>query len=283
LIGGRTVVLKNVPAIDVTQMKFPGAGQGVKMSCGDNTRSYYGSKGMAPNSRMGVIKMFREIFSRAQAARSEGHPPPPDNMDAQTIDGILSGDLRVHIHCYRAEDMINMMNLAREFGFHITAFHHATEAYKIAGRLNADGTCAVVWADWWGFKSEALDAIRANAAFVDASGGCVALHSDSPYMGQHLNVEAAKAMAAGRRAGVTIPPERALRWLTLNPAKMLGLDDRIGSIEVGKNADLVLWSGDPFSVFSHADQVFIDGSLVFDRSDPARRPKADFELGRPPQ
>ncbi|NUT00757.1 MAG: amidohydrolase family protein [Sphingomonas sp.] len=281
LIGGRTVVLKNVPATDVTAMKFPGAAQGVKMTCGDNARSYFGSKGGAPNSRMGAIKMLREIFARARGGRSEGKPPPGDNMDAQTIDGILSGDLRVHVHCYRADDMTNMLNLAKEFGFRITAFHHATEAYKIPARLNADGACVAVWADWWGFKSEAVDAIRANAAFVDASGGCVALHSDSPYMGQHLNLEAAKAMASGARAGAPVTRERALRWITSNPARMLGLDDQIGTIAAGKDADLVLWSGDPFSVYSHADQVFIDGALVFDRSNPARQPMSDFEVGRP--
>jgi imidazolonepropionase-like amidohydrolase len=101
-------------------------------------------------------------------------------------------------------------------------------------------------------------------------------------MGQHLNLEAAKAMASGRRAGVAIAPERAFRWITSGPARMLGLDDRIGSIAVGKDADLVLWSGDPFSVYSRADQVFIDGALVFDRSDPNRQPKSDFELGRSP-
>jgi imidazolonepropionase-like amidohydrolase len=283
LIGGRSVVLKNVPANDVTAMKFPGAAQGVKMSCGDNARAFYGSKGAAPNSRMGAMKMFREIFARARSGRSEGHPPPGDDMDAQTIDGILAGDFRVHVHCYRADDMTNMLNLAREFGFHIAAFHHATEAYKITSRLNADGTCVAVWADWWGFKSEAGDAIRANAAFVDASGGCVAMHSDSPYMGQHLNLEAAKAMASGARAGVPVSRERALRWLTSNPARMLGLDDRIGSIAVGKNADLVLWSGDPFSVYSHAEQVFIDGALVFDRSNAGRQPRSDFEIDRSPK
>jgi imidazolonepropionase-like amidohydrolase len=141
----------------------------------------------------------------------------------------------------------------------------------------------VVRAAWWLFTTEAGDAIRANAAFVVAGGGCVALHSDSPYMGQHLNLEAAKAMAFGRRAGVSITPERALRWLTSNPARMLGLDDRIGSIAVGRNADLVLWSGDPFSVYSRANKVFIDGALVFDRADPRRQPKSDFEVGRLPR
>jgi imidazolonepropionase-like amidohydrolase len=283
LIGGRSVVLKNVPASDVTAMKVPGAVQGVKMSCGDNARSYYGSKGQSPNSRMGTIKMFREIFGRSRAGRSEGRPPPGDNMEAQTIHAILDGELPVHVHCYRADDMIGMLNLAKEFGFKITAFHHATEAYKIPARLSQEGVCAVVWADWWGFKSEAGDAIRANAAFVDISGGCVALHSDSPYMGQRLTLEAAKAIAAGRREGVTIAAERAIRWLTSNPAQMLGLGDRTGTIAVGKDADLVLWSGDPFSVYSHADQVFIDGALVFDRGDPRRQPRSDFEIGRRPR
>ena len=283
LIGGRSVVLKNVPASDVTAMKVPRAAQGVKMSCGDNARSHYGSKGQSPNSRMGAIKMFREIFARSRAGRSEGKPPPGDNMDAQTIHAILDGELPVHVHCYRADDMIGMLNLAKEFGFRITAFHHATEAYKIPARLNQEGVCAVVWADWWGFKTEAGDAIRANAAFVDASGGCVALHSDSPYMGQRLTVEAAKAMAAGKREGVTIAPERAIRWLTSNPAQMLGVGNRTGTIAVGRDADLVLWSGDPFSVYSHAEQVFIDGALVFDRADPSRRPRSDFEIGRRPR
>ena len=283
LIGGRSVVLKNVPASDVTAMKVPGSAQGVKMSCGDNARSYYGSKGQSPNSRMGAILMFREIFARSRAGRSEGRPPPADNMEAQTIHAILDGELPVHVHCYRADDMIGMLNLAKEFGFKITAFHHAAEAYKIPAKLNQEGTCAVVWADWWGFKSEAGDAIRANAAFVDASGGCVALHSDSPYMGQRLTLEAAKAMAAGKREGVTIAPERAIRWLTSNPAQMLRLGDRTGSITVGKDADLVLWSGDPFSVYSRTEKVFIDGALVFDRSDPRRQPRSDFEIGRKPR
>lgn len=282
LIGGRTVVLKNVPANFVQEMKFPGAVQGVKMSCGDNPRAFFGSKGQAPNSRMGSMKILRELFARARMVRAEGHPPSADNMDAQTIDGILSGALPVHVHCYRADDMANMLGLAKEFGFRITAFHHATEAYKISRLLNENGTCAVVWADWWGFKTEAADAIRANAAFVDASGGCVALHSDSPFMGQHLNLEAAKAMAAGKRAGVPVTPEHAIRWLTSNPAAMLRLGDRIGTIAVGRNADLVLWSGDPFSVYTRATKVFIDGALVFDRNDPRRRPSSDFEVGRIP-
>ena len=141
-----------------------------------------------------------------------------------------------------------MLDVAQEFGFHITAFHHAAEAYKIADLLAQRGVCAAVWSDWWGFKMEAYDAIRENAAFVDAAGACVTMHSDSPWVGQRLTLEAAKAAAAGRQAGVDVPPERAIRWVTSNPAKAIGLDSMVGSIAPGNNADLVLWSGDPFSV-----------------------------------
>lgn len=279
IIGGRSVVLKSVPANYVQQMKFPDARQSVKMSCGDNPRSYFGSRGRAPNSRMGAVEMLREILGRGDEGRGSGRGLRSD-ADAQTVAGILAGELPVHIHCYRADDIATMLNVANEFGFKIAAIHHATEAYKVSELFARTGTCAVVWADWWGFKAEAGDAVRANAALVDSAGACVAMHSDSPLMGQRLNVEAAKAMAAGRRAGLSIPPERAIRWITSNPAKVLGLEARIGTIASGRNADLVLWSGDPFSVFAKPDVVFIDGASVFERSDPRRRPSSDFEVGR---
>jgi imidazolonepropionase-like amidohydrolase len=176
-----------------------------------------------------------------------------------------------------------MLDVAREFGYHIEAFHHATEAYKIGPLLAKAGTCAVVWSDWWGFKLEAYDGIRENAAFLEAEGACVALHSDVPIVGQHLPIEVAKVVAAGRGAGVELTHEQALKWITLNPARILHLDDRIGSLEVGKNADVVVWSGDPFSIYTRADQVFIDGALVYDRANPARQPRSDFELGQPSQ
>ena len=279
LIGGRSVVLKPVPATTVQAMKFPGAVQGVKMTCGENARGYFGSKGRAPNSRMGAVEILRDAFGRARHEAGEGGRRRGD-QDAQTLSGILAGTLPVHVHCYRADEMAVMLDLAREFGFRIAAFHHAAEAYKIAPLLAQSGTCVAVWPDWWGFKTEAADAVRANAAIVEAAGGCVALHSDTPLTGQHLNLEVAKAMASGRRAGIPVAPEAAIRWITSNPAKILGLGDRIGSIAAGKNADLVLWSGDPFSVYSKAEKVFVDGALVFDRSDPARQPRSDFEVGR---
>jgi imidazolonepropionase-like amidohydrolase len=289
LFGGRSVILKPIPATTVQAMKFPGAGYGLKMACGENPAHQFGDQGRFPSSRMGVVAGHREAWLKAQAyehkwldyEKGEGAEPPARDLKMDTLAGVLHGDIRVQMHCYRADDMAIALDMAKEFGFHISAFHHATDAYKIADLLRENGTCAAVWSDWWGYKVEAYDAMRENAAFVDAAGACVAMHSDTPVMGQRLTLEAGKAMAAGRRAGLPITPEHAIQWVTLNPAKAIGLDDRIGSLEVGKNADVTVWSGDPFSVYTKAEQVFIDGALAYDRNDPSRRPLADFELGQP--
>jgi len=207
-----------------------------------------------------------------------GRGPREDAEDEALID-LVEGRVIVHVHCYRADDMARMMDLAKEFGFRVGTFHHASEAYKIAPLLAANGVCVATWSDWWGFKGEAEDAIRENAAFVDAvQGGCALMHSDIPVVSEHLNVEAGKAAAAGRRAGLDLPPEHVIRWLTGNAARSLGMEDRIGKLAPGYNADVVLWSGDPFSVYSFADRVYIDGVMAFDRKGPAR--PSDFELGR---
>jgi len=288
LVGGRSVVLKNVPATTVQAMKFPNAPYGVKLACGENPKYNYGEKGKFPTSRMGNVAGIRAAFLEAAEYRTKwldyvsGHGKrPDDDLKKDTLAAVLGGDIRVHWHCYRADDMATLFDVAKEAGVHIDAFHHAVEAYKIPQLFAANRTCAVVWSDWWGYKMEALDGIRENAAFVDAAGACVTLHSDSPWLGQRLRLEAGKALAAGRRAGLAIGPERAIEWVTLNSAKVLGLDAKIGSLEPGKNADVVIWSGDPFSVYTRADQVFIDGAVVYDRSNPARRPRSDFEMGQP--
>jgi imidazolonepropionase-like amidohydrolase len=229
--------------------------------------------------REALIKARRYLDEwKRYEAGVERHPPDRD-LRMDTLAELLTGNLQLHIHCYRAEEMATLIDLSHEFGFRIAAFHHAVEAYKIAPLLKQEGICAVVWPDWWGFKREAEDGIRENAAFVDAAGGCVTMHSDIPVLGYHLNLEAAKAMAAGRRAGLDIRPEHAIRWITSNPAHALGLDNRIGAIATGMNADLVLWSGDPFSVYSQAEKVFVDGALLFDR-DTGQAPP-DLMLGQP--
>lgn len=306
LFGGRGVVLKTVPATTMQGMKFPDAPQSLKMACGENPKFAFGDAGRFPSSRMGNVAGYRDAWAEAQEylaklERREAEPSgggraakpgaggrkPPKPLDRdyteETLAGALVGDIPVHIHCYRADDMAVMIDVAHEFGYSIAAFHHATEAYKIAPLLAKEGVCAVVWSDWWGFKLEAYDGIRENAAFVDAAGACVVMHSDVASIGQRLNVETAKAMAAGRRAGVDVPPERAIRWITSNAAKLLRLDDRIGTLAPGKNADVVVWSGDPFSIYTHADLVYVDGALAHDRSDPRRQPVVDFELAQPAQ
>ncbi|MDX2121348.1 MAG: amidohydrolase family protein, partial [Gemmatimonadota bacterium] len=192
----------------------------------------------------------------------------------------LRGRILVHNHCYRGDEMAQMLDLAREFGFTIRSFHHVVEGYKVADLLAREGTAASVWADWWGFKMESLDGVPENAALLQAAGARTIIHSDSPEGIQRLNQEAAKAMYAGNRAGIPVTREQAIRWITANPAWALGIDQTTGTLEPGKAADVVLWSGDPFSVYSRAEQVYNDGWLVFDRNDPSRQPRTDFHLGQ---
>jgi imidazolonepropionase-like amidohydrolase len=172
-----------------------------------------------------------------------------------------------------------MLDIAREFGYKIAAFHHAVEAYKIPDLLAESGTCAAVWADWWGFKMEAFDGIVENAAFVDQAGACAIVHSDDDNGIQRLNQEAAKIMGAAARVGIEIGPAQAIRWITGNAAKALGIDDVVGTLETGKMADVTVWDGDPFSVYTKVARVYIDGALAYDRDNPAGNPVTDFSLG----
>jgi len=289
LFGGRSVIVKPIPAVTLDQMRFPGAPQGLKMACGANPAGSFGGRGRFPNSRQGEIAGIRAAFLDAQRYRNDWDDylagrkaePPKRDLKMDTLTAVLRGEMPVHLHCYRADDIATWIATLQEFGVHIAAVHHATESYKIAPLLAERQVCAAVWPDWWGFKREAEDGIPENAAFVDAAGGCAILHSDIPLLGSLLNIEAAKAAAAGRRAGLKIPPERAIRWITSNPAKALALYAQIGRIAAGMNADVVLWSGDPFSVFSKPDLVFIDGGIAYDRQAASAQRPSDFELGRP--
>jgi imidazolonepropionase-like amidohydrolase len=226
------------------------------------------------------------LFSRKDKDEDEGDEDkeaPDRDLAKDTLMGAMKGQIRVHIHCYRADEMAIMLDLAREFGFKVAAFHHGVEAYKIADRLAAEGVCGALWADWWGFKMEALDGIEENLALVDRpANGCAIVHSDSPEGIQRLNQEAAKAMAHARRVGIEITPQHAIRWLTANPARALGIDAQTGTLEPGKMGDVVVWNGTPFSVYAHAEKVYIDGALMFDRNDKARQPESDFLLGQAP-
>jgi imidazolonepropionase-like amidohydrolase len=299
LIGGRGVTLKNVPATTMQAMKFPDAPYGLKMACGENPKRVYGERMQAPMTRMGNMAGYRAAFieareyitqwqdydkALAKAAKDKKAEPPKQpkrDLRLDTLAGALKGEIQVHIHCYRADEMANMIDLAREFGFHIAAFHHGVEAYKLADVLAREHICGALWADWWGFKMEAFDGIPENIALVDRpEGGCAIVHSDSAEGIQRLNQEAAKVMGKAARIGIDIPPERAVRWLTENAAKSLGVLGKTGTLEAGKMADVVVWSGNPFSVYAHAEQVFVDGALLYDRNDPKRQPVSDFMLGQ---
>ena len=285
LVGGRGATLRLVPSRTVQEMKFPGAPYGLKMACGENPKRVYSSRG--PSTRMGNMAGYRNAFIEAARYRrdwdryeADGNGSAPNrNLRMETLAGVLAGDILVHNHCYRADEMAQMLDLAREFGFSIRSFHHAVEAYKVADLLARDGVSASVWSDWWGFKMEALDGIPENAALVEQAGARAIVHSDSPDGIQRLNQDAAKSMYAGQRAGVDVDREDAIRWITINAAWALGIDSLTGSLEPGKQADVVLWSDDPLSVYSRAEKVWNEGWLVFDRSDPARQPETDFNLG----
>src|SRR6266513_2003240 len=289
LIGGRSAILKLIPARTVQEMKFPGAHYGLKMACGENPKRVYGRRG-GPSTRMGSMAGYREAFIAAQGYRrrwdkwNKDHEgdPPERNLRNESLAEVLRGNIYVQNHCYRADEMMQMLDLAHEFGFKIRSFHHAVEAYKIADVLAREGTAVSIWSDWWGFKEEAMDGIYENAALVQQAGGRVVIHSDDASGIQRLNQEAAKAMYHGRRAGIPITRDQAVRWFTANPAWVLGLDSLVGTLEPGKMADIVLWSADPLSVYARAVQVYNDGWLVYDKNDPNHQPQTDFTLGREP-
>jgi imidazolonepropionase-like amidohydrolase len=287
LFGGRSVVLKNVQARTVQGMKFPGAPYGLKMACGENPKRVFGGKG-GPSTRMGNIAVTRATWLKAQDYKRKwdkyekvGGDRPSRDLAMETLRGVLAGEIIVHNHCYRADEMAIMIDLSKEMGYKIGTFHHAVEAYKIADLLRANGTCAALWADWYGFKMESYDGVSENIALVHNAGACTIVHSDDANGIQRLNQEAAKALASGSRVGINISDATAWTWLSANPAKALGIFDQTGSLKPGKNADVVLWNGDPFSVYTRPERVWIDGAMMYDANDPRRRPVSDFELGQP--
>ena len=294
LIGGRGVTVKNLQRNTINSMKFPDAPHSLKMACGENPKRVYGNRQQAPSTRMGNAAGYRKSWIQAEAylnrldeyesksaeAKEMGYAPQRD-LEMETLVGVLRDEILVHNHCYRADEMATMINIANEFNYKITAFHHGVEAYKIADLLAENNICGALWADWWGFKHEAYDMVQANIAIVDQAlggKGCAIVHSDDAIGIQHLNQEASKALAAGLRAGFDITKARAMNWITSNPAKAAGIYDQTGSLKVGKNADVVIWSKNPFSVYALVEKVFIDGATAYDKESNFQ-PASDFDVG----
>lgn len=268
LVGGRSAVLKLRPVRTLEGMLFEAAPPGIKMAIGENPKRVYGgSTALAPQgdqiqTRMGEFAALRREFQSAldyREARKRPNPPPRD-LDLDVILDVIDDRILVHLHCYETNDILGFYRIADQFGFHIQSLQHGLEAYKVRDVIAAHGTMLATFSDWWGFKLEAWDAIPQNAVLAAGSGVPTSMHSDSASFTQRLNLEAAKMM----RYGWT--EEQALASITIIPAKMLGVEAHVGSIEVGKDADLVLYDQDPFSVYARVQRTWIDGELVYDRA-----------------
>ena len=297
LMGGRAVVFKLHPRRDSRSMRFPGAKDGLKMACGENPKRVYGKgRRSMPMSRMGSIFMMRKTWIKARRYKHDWDrwranrtkldkgrivqvTPPKRDLVLETLAQVLDGQILVHVHCYRADEMLLQLKLADEFGFKIRSFHHAVEAYKIRDVLAAKNVSVSTWADWWGFKIEAYDAIEENLALLAESRARPILHTDSAEGIQRMNQEMSKAYWAGRHAGIELTEHEALKWITANPAWALGIHEDTGTLSEGKMADLVLWRGNPFSVYAQAEMVIIDGHVRYDRAKPGE-PWSDFEVGQ---
>ena len=274
-IGGKSQVIKLRWGADAEGLKFEGAPPGIKFALGENPkRSNFrrpGSTPRYPQTRMGVMDVIRQAFTEAEEYRKQWQAyetakrssapviPPRRDLELEALVEILEGERWVHSHCYRADEIVQLMRLAEEFGFTIGTLQHVLEGYKVADEIAAHGAGASTFSDWWGYKVEAYEAIPHNAALMTERGVVVSINSDSGEEMRHLNQEAAKAIKWGGMSEV-----EALALVTLNPAKQLLIDDRVGSIEVGKDADLVIYDGNPLEVRSVPQKTFIDGDLYFD-------------------
>ncbi len=291
-IGGLNTVVKIKFGRPVEEFLFPGAMPGIKFALGENPkRSSFqpqpGQQRRYPATRMGVEEVIRDAFTRARdyrktwdehraavARREKNLVPPRRDLQLEPLVEVMEGKRLVHAHCYRADEILMLINIANEFGFKIKTFQHTLEGYKVAKEIAQHGAGASIFADNWSYKIEAYDAIPYNAAIMTRAGVNVSMNSDSDERARRLNIEAAKAMRYG-----DLSEEESLKLITWNPAWQLGIQDRVGSIEVGKDADLAIWNGHPLSVYSRVDTTFIDGQIYFDRQqDLARR--ADFQKER---
>lgn len=275
MIGGQAVVIKHKYGLGRDDLIFPGAPQSIKFASGENPKRVYGSRNQLPSTRMGNFAVMRQAFIEAReymrewddynAKAKKGDKdakPPKKDLKLEALADILRGKLLVQIHCYRADEFLTEMALAKEFGYKVRAFHHALEAYKVADKIAENGVAIATWPDWWGFKYEGWDGIPWNAVISLHKGVRVALKSDSEDVTRRLNQEAGKIIHYG------VSEDDALKMITLNPAWIIGVDDRVGSLDVGKDADISIWNSYPLSSAALVDEVLIDGDVYFDRSLP---------------
>lgn len=271
-IGGQNTVVKFKYGRPVEDFIFAGAPSGIKFAMGENVkraRNIPGQGRRYPASRMGTLEVMRDALVRARDYKKswddfragKTRVPPKKDEELEPIVEILEGKRLVHAHGYRSDEHLNLMRLAAEFGFRVATLQHGLEAYKIAPEIAKYGTGVSIFVDYWGYKIEAYDTIPYNAYILWKNGVVVSLNSDSGERIRRLNLDAAKTMKYGG-----VPEEEALKMITLNPAIQLGVDKMTGSIEVGKDADLAIWSGHPFSVYSNVEMTFVDGELFFERS-----------------
>ena len=276
-IGGQTVVIKLRWGQPASKLPFEGALPGIKFALGENPkRSNFSIPGLQPRyptTRMGVEETIRTAFTEARdykktwddfdkrvAAGDKNAIPPRRDLRLDPLVEVLEGKRYVHSHCYREDEILMLLRVAKEFGFKVRTLQHVLEGYKVADEIAAAGTGASTFSDWWAYKVEAYDAIPYNAAIITRRGVIVSINSDDAEEATHLNQEAAKTMKYG---GLT--HDEALKLVTLNPAIQLGIDKRVGSIDVGKDADLVIYNHDPLSAYAVVQQTLIDGRIYFDR------------------
>jgi len=276
MIGGQAIVIKHKYGDPRDALIFPNAPGSIKFASGENPKRVYGMREQLPSTRMGNFEVQRTALVEAQdymhawdnynakvKAGDKNAEMPKHDLKLEALADVLRGKLMVQIHCYRSDEMLTEMAMAKEFHYNLRAFHHAVEAYKVADQLAANNVGIATWADWWGFKNEAWDAIPWNAVISMRKGVKVAIKSDSEDYTRRLNQEAAKTMRYG---GAT--EDEALKMITLNAAWIVGVDNSVGSIDVGKDADLVIWDGYPLSSYGVPEKVLIDGEVYFDRSLP---------------
>ena len=276
MIGGQAVVIKNKFGLSRDEMLFPNAPRSIKFASGENPKRVYGRRNELPSTRMGNFEVMRQAFEDAKAYMAswdaynakvakgdKDATAPKKDLKLEALADVLRGKLYVQIHCYRADEFLTEEAIAKEYGYKIRGFHHALEMYKVGDKIAPTGTGIATFADWWGFKDEAWDAIPWNAVMSMHEGVRVALKSDSNDYIRRLNQEAGKMIHYG---GAT--EEEALRMITLNAAWIIGVDDKVGSLDVGKDGDVVIWNMDPLSTYARVEKVFIDGDLFFDSSLP---------------